>query len=738
MEELFKFDAKRPEASSSTTLSPPAQQQAIELKHIATSTDEAVCQPAGIVVLPNEKICVASEGTGKVVALSSDGKRIKQPAKMPTFLQPTALVQDGASFYVADGGAHQVTRLALKDMSPACSPAGSPGAGPAQLQLPRGLALHAGTLYVSDCNNHRICRYHHLLLEPCGDPFGGQGSDAGQLRYPHGLAVLDASHTPHGGAEIVVADAHNHRIQCFSPDGQFVRAAGEFGTAAGDFDEPVGVAAARGALIVAERVRVQILAAYDLSPQRVVPLPGAVALAGIALGKGRAYVTDREGSTIHILDIVAAPPSAVDVADAEPSATAAQGAPAAAEPPPAAPPPAPPPAAVPPPAQSVVVTLESPDLLSCVFEILRLGTFLPAASVCSLWAQVARDKAGEMARLEWRRALGAPRPQPPPTPPALPKSGPATMVTTTSDTPPAGLSYPTHVTQLASGCLLVVESATNQLLLLSPTGTPLSAFGTAGSGPSDFRDPRGIALYDGGVVVADARNRRLLRRRLEPPSAESHPPVESLGEATLNSIDANEAANTDHALEATDASLAAFRPDGLAYYPVGANRGGGALFVTDKGRHRVCCFEAATLVARWATASKGDAPGCLCDPGGLVVHAHADTECNPLDELVVADVSNHRLSVFTLDGLFVRTIGRRGHAPGCFHLPSAVASAHGLLIVAERRRVQVLTSAGVPQQVIVPPHSSCSLNGLCVANEGSTLMVADFEGRCVHEFALRR
>ena len=78
--------------------------------------------------------------------------------------------------------------------------------------------------------------------------------------------------------------------------------------------------------------------------------------------------------------------------------------------------------------------------------------------------------------------------------------------------------------------------------------------------------------------------------------------------------------------------------------------------------------------------------------------------------------------------------------PGTFHLPQDVKAARGLLLVAEARRVQVLTPAGVPQQVITPPGcgSPCGLCVSLVSDGHSTarVLVADSEVRVVHEFEL--
>ena len=106
--------------------------------------------------------------------------------------------------------------------------------------------------------------------------------------------------------------------------------------------------------------------------------------------------------------------------------------------------------------------------------------------------------------------------------------------------------------------------------------------------------------------------------------------------------------------------------------------------------------------------------------------------------LLVADTSNHRLTVFNrIDGTFVRTLGRHGVAPGCFHLPSAVAAARGYIIVAEKRRVQVLLPNGVPQQVLAPPGMG-SLHGIHVRADEGSVLVADPQVRRIHEFELVR
>jgi predicted membrane-bound mannosyltransferase/sugar lactone lactonase YvrE len=106
---------------------------------------------------------------------------------------------------------------------------GTPGAEPGQFERPRGVAAaQDGTLYVADTDNHRI---QHLDRD--GTPINTWGSFAdlalgpapgGTFYEPWGLAV-----GPDGS--VYVADTWNHRIQKFSPEGEFLTMWGYFGQA---------------------------------------------------------------------------------------------------------------------------------------------------------------------------------------------------------------------------------------------------------------------------------------------------------------------------------------------------------------------------------------------------------------------------------------------------------------------------------------------------------------------------
>lgn len=104
---------------------------------------------------------------------------------------------------------------------------GAPGTEPGQLQSPRTLAVAKdGTLFVADTRNHRVQHFKTdgTLINTFGS-FGDNstgGAGAGLFNEIWGIAI-----GPDGN--IYLSDTWNHRIQVFTPDGNFVRMWGTFG-----------------------------------------------------------------------------------------------------------------------------------------------------------------------------------------------------------------------------------------------------------------------------------------------------------------------------------------------------------------------------------------------------------------------------------------------------------------------------------------------------------------------------
>ncbi|MBN1888829.1 MAG: TIGR03663 family protein [Thermoflexales bacterium] len=117
---------------------------------------------------------------------------------------------------------------------------GGEGSQTGQFSAPHGLALGPdGSLYVADSNNHRIQKFSpdgQFILSfgtPSGTSGDGASAPAGTFNEPWSVAVA-----PDGNA-VYVADTWNHRIQKFSPDGQFIAQWGKAGQTDGTLrDDP--------------------------------------------------------------------------------------------------------------------------------------------------------------------------------------------------------------------------------------------------------------------------------------------------------------------------------------------------------------------------------------------------------------------------------------------------------------------------------------------------------------------
>jgi hypothetical protein len=138
----------------------------------------------------------------------------------------------------------------------------------------------------------------------------------------------------------------------------------------------------------------------------------------------------------------------------------------------------------------------------------------------------------------------------------------------------------------------------------------------------------------------------------------------------------------------------------------------GQVLVVDFERCRVVVFAGVDddTVVRTLGDGFGDGPRQLFDPHGVAVLDEGDAADRPV--AVVADTSNHRLSLFRVnDDTLLRHVGSRGEAPGQFVMPAAVSvvspqvtgSGEAWLVVADsrNRRVQVLTLVGAVVRVLV-------------------------------------
>ena len=265
-----------------------------------------------------------------------------------------------------------------------------------------------------------------------------------------------------------------------------------------------------------------------------------------------------------------------------------------------------------------------------------------------------------------------------------------------------------HALPLPNGNLAVAETNLHRVRLVTSEGGHLRKIGGhRGRGPAQWYHPSALAEAHGILYVTDSGNGRVQK---------------------LNITDGNDIA-------VGFADRCGHEQDKLNF-PTGLALLGERLFVSDYGNHRVVAFD--TSVALDADLSipflfeigrKGiasDTEGEFNHPRGLAEHAN---------ELIVADVMNHRLQVFSRNGSFVRVIGSEGDSAGHFKMPMAVASFGGKLFVAEYegRRLQVLETDGRPLQVFAPKEWGELLS---VYVSAAAVLVSDERVNTVHVLSL--
>ena len=222
--------------------------------------------PAAIACLPNgvaggaslstaitEPVLVVCDASNRLYILTLEGK-LKRTIGGPgagacQFALPLGLCVSPLAdcVFVADTQNHRIQKIRLYD-GQLLAFAGRLGAGHSDLRQPHSIAYCNGCLYVTDSWNHRVCVYSSTTTQSgqfrcatdyseevdqleCLRTFGGKGREKGRFQYPRGIVVWNR--VPDGEREatdatieVIVADARNHRVQCLSASGAYLRGVG--------------------------------------------------------------------------------------------------------------------------------------------------------------------------------------------------------------------------------------------------------------------------------------------------------------------------------------------------------------------------------------------------------------------------------------------------------------------------------------------------------------------------------
>ena len=120
--------------------------------------------------------------------------------------------------YVADYNLHCIQKFTLSGQF--VSQFGSEGTAEGQFNNPYGLVLsQSELLFVCDCGNNRIQVYKNEVFS---HTFGQYGKEPGCFNCPYDLALNSNED------QLFITDNNNHRVQVFTPSGQFLRIFGNF------------------------------------------------------------------------------------------------------------------------------------------------------------------------------------------------------------------------------------------------------------------------------------------------------------------------------------------------------------------------------------------------------------------------------------------------------------------------------------------------------------------------------
>ena len=277
-----------------------------------------------------------------------------------------------------------------------------------------------------------------------------------------------------------------------------------------------------------------------------------------------------------------------------------------------------------------------------------------------------------------------------------------------------GFYFHRHVSVLPCGSLCVPDINNRCLRVLSRDGAPLTTLRHP-----DMRAPRGPVCVGSVLYAVEAGGGGVHRVALAGCASALH------GEC--------------HSFRRTDVVDDGWPP---TITPDCCASAGGSLYISCSGSDRVLVVDASSLtLIREVGGPRSNATVEFNRPQGLAANDQS---------LWVCDSGNCRVCTFSNDGrTYHHSIGGYGDAPGKFSEPRGIAllpmAFELLLLVAESRRLQVLTLDGSPLQIFVPdgpaPSSSVpsgpgspsarrlitGLWGVCVEPEGAAC--PSLEGR---------
>lgn len=225
-------------------------------------------KPTGLCVSADGRVFVADTHYARILVYDRQGVLLHSFGGFGTgpgqFRLPTDVAVDAAgNIYVSEyGGNDRICKfsrtyefiMSFNGTATADRAADAPA-----FSRPQSLRIDAdGTIWVADACNHRVCRFSPdgVLLSS----FGSAGGERGELRFPYSIDRLS-------DGSIVVCEYGNNRIQRFSREGRSLGVWGEAGRKPGELAYPwAAVVGANDLIYVIDsgNNRIQAVAHRDL------------------------------------------------------------------------------------------------------------------------------------------------------------------------------------------------------------------------------------------------------------------------------------------------------------------------------------------------------------------------------------------------------------------------------------------------------------------------------------------
>lgn len=509
------------------------------------------------------------------------------------FMAPAYVAFSQDYVFVSDYGRNDVTvlRVVARGTPQYVRTIGTGTAGSAsgQFNTPGQVAVIGNDLFVVDTYNHRVQRFDW----PSGSwlsSFGTMGTALGQLDYPSGIA-----YNPTDGL-LYVAELGTDRIQKFTTGGTSMGQVGSPGSGDGQIDDPYGLAIDRnGALYVADSANARVVRfGADGQWQRNFPT-AAVFPYGVSIDPaGMLWVASgvNEVGRVQCFD-----PLGHELRSYSADSPRSGG---------------------------TFGTVPN----GYIENIRGVAVSPPLAALDGQSAVVVTDVKSAGYAMQFYTAAIAPLAHP-----ALPVIGGLGSNL-------GGIAYDSNEN------IYVTSLSTNRIYKFDRYGTPLTQWGSAGTGNAQFNGPAGIAIDANDMIyVVDRNNHRVQK-------------------FTTNAVYSGQFGLLGSG-------------NGLFNTPVGiAVDNQGFVYVTEQGNHRVQKLDSNGVYARkWGSFGAGS--GQFNAPSGIAVDSSSGA-------IFVAEQSGNRIQRFTLYGDFVQVFGESIAGSGALAGPTGlVTDQHGNLYVAD-------------------------------------------------------